>query len=79
MEKSKVFFTDMRTRGGETLPNKLKRLIRKAGIGEIDFRGPAGLKPPTLPLVAKISESARNTWTPIPDLSAPPDRLVSGK
>jgi uncharacterized Fe-S center protein len=38
MEKSKVFFTDMRTRGGETLPNKLKRLIRKAGIGEIDFQ-----------------------------------------
>ncbi|MDD3794378.1 MAG: DUF362 domain-containing protein [Lachnospiraceae bacterium] len=39
MEKSKVFFTDMRTRNGETLPMKLKRLIKTAGIGEIDFNG----------------------------------------
>jgi len=37
MGKSKVYFTDMRTRNGETLPKKLKRLIKTAGIGEIDF------------------------------------------
>ena len=37
MGKSKVYFTDMRTRNGETLPNKLKRLIKTAGIGNIDF------------------------------------------
>lgn len=37
MARSKVYFTDMRTRNEETLPNKLKRLIRTAGIGEIDF------------------------------------------
>lgn len=38
MEKSKVYFTDMRTRNGETLPMKLKRLIRTAGIDQIDFK-----------------------------------------
>ena len=37
MEASKVYFTDLRTRMGVNLPEKLKRLIRKAGIGEIDF------------------------------------------
>ena len=34
---SKVYFTDMRTRNNETLPEKLARLIKTAGIGEIDF------------------------------------------
>lgn len=37
MEKSKVYFTDMRTRNGETLPKKLRRLIKTAGIENIDF------------------------------------------
>lgn len=37
MEKSKVYFTDFRTRLGEGLPTKLKRLIKDAGIGEIDM------------------------------------------
>ncbi len=37
MEKAKVYFTDMRTTGGVSLPDKLKKLIREAGIGEIDF------------------------------------------
>lgn len=37
MEKSKVYYTDFRTRLGEGLPIKLKKLIRKAGIGEIDM------------------------------------------
>ncbi|MBR5903324.1 MAG: DUF362 domain-containing protein, partial [Clostridia bacterium] len=37
MEKSKVYFTNMRTTADENLPQKLRRLIRKAGIGEIDF------------------------------------------
>ena len=40
MEKSKVFFTDFRTpMYGETIPNKFKRLIKTAGIGQIDFDG----------------------------------------
>lgn len=40
MEKSKVYFTDFRTQaGGETLPKKLKRLIKRGGIGDIDFDG----------------------------------------
>lgn len=37
MEKSKVYFTDFRTRLGEGLPTKLKRLMKKAGINEIDM------------------------------------------
>ena len=37
MEKSKVYFTDMRTRNGETLPHKLRRLIKTAGIDQINF------------------------------------------
>ena len=39
MEISKVYFTNMRTVGGESLPKKLKRLIRKAGMDKIDFDG----------------------------------------
>ena len=37
MAKSKVYYTDFRTKLGEGLPTKLKRLIKKAGIGEIDM------------------------------------------
>jgi len=40
MEKAKVFFTDFRTKAfGDGLPTKLKKLIKKAGIGEIDMEG----------------------------------------
>ncbi len=40
MEKAKVYFTDFRTPAyGEPLPKKLQRLIRTAGIGDIDFDG----------------------------------------
>ena len=37
MEKSKVYYSDLRALPGTNLPEKLKKLIRKAGIGEIDF------------------------------------------
>lgn len=37
MEKSKVYFTDMHTTSKENLQQKLSRLIKTAGIGEIDF------------------------------------------
>ena len=37
MAKSKVYYTDFRTKLGEGLPTKLKRLIKKAGNGEIDM------------------------------------------
>ena len=37
MEKSKVYFTNMRALPGTNLPEKLKKLIRRAGIGDIDF------------------------------------------
>ena len=40
MEKSKVYFTDFRTHtNGPSLPGKLAKLIRKAGIGDIDMDG----------------------------------------
>lgn len=39
MEKSKVYFTDFRARLGEGLPTKLKKLILKAGIDQIDMDG----------------------------------------
>ncbi|KXS55949.1 MAG: 4Fe-4S ferredoxin [Candidatus Adiutrix intracellularis] len=38
MEKSKVFFTDMRCRVGVSLLDKLDRLIIQAGIEEINFK-----------------------------------------
>lgn len=37
MEPSKVYFCDLRTHGKVGLPTKLQRLIRAAGIGQIDF------------------------------------------
>ena len=40
MEKSKVYFTDFRTVAfGDGLPTKLKKMIKKAGIGQIDMEG----------------------------------------
>lgn len=37
MEKSKVYFTDFRTKLGEGLPSKLKRLIKAAGIEQLNL------------------------------------------
>ena len=37
MARSKVYYTDFRAKIGEGLPTKLKRLIKAAGIGEIDM------------------------------------------
>ena len=39
MEKSKVYYTDFRSKLGEGLPLKLQRLIRTAGIDQIDMEG----------------------------------------
>ena len=40
MEKAKVYFSDFRTKAfGDGLPTKLKKLIKKAGIGQIDIDG----------------------------------------
>lgn len=40
MEKAKVFFTDFRTEAnGDGLPTKLKKLIKAAGIGQIEMEG----------------------------------------
>lgn len=37
MGKSKVYFTNLHTRNNDNLQQKLARLIKKAGIGDIDF------------------------------------------
>lgn len=39
MTASEVYFTDLHTKLGEGLPTKLKRLIKKAGIDQIDMDG----------------------------------------
>jgi len=40
MKKAEVYFTDFRTEPfGEGLPTKLKKLIKRAGIGQIDMSG----------------------------------------
>ena len=40
MEKAKVYFTDFRTKAnGDGLPTKLKHLIKKAGIADLDLEG----------------------------------------
>ncbi len=38
MEKSKVYFTNLRAGFGSNLLEKLERLIKTAGIGNIDFQ-----------------------------------------
>ena len=37
MTKAKVYFSDLRAKPGMNLLQKLERLIRTAGIGDIDF------------------------------------------
>ncbi len=39
MERSKVYFTDFRTGLGTSLPEKLQKLIKLAGIESIDMDG----------------------------------------
>ena len=40
MEKAKVYFTDFRTKAnGDGLPTKLKKLINKAGLADLDLDG----------------------------------------
>jgi len=38
MEKSNVYFTNMRAKSGMNLLQKLDKLIKKAGIEQIDFK-----------------------------------------
>ncbi|CBL04283.1 DUF362 domain-containing protein [Gordonibacter pamelaeae] len=40
METAKVYFTDFRTQAfGDGLPTKLKKLVRRAGIADLDLEG----------------------------------------
>ena len=39
MDKAKVYYTNLRTGFNNNLLDKLKKLIKKAGIGTIDFDG----------------------------------------
>ena len=38
LEKSKVYFMDLRTKPGSNLLDKLERLVKTAGMGNIDFK-----------------------------------------
>ena len=38
MNRTKVYFTDLRAKPGKNLLDKLKKLVLKAGIKEIDFK-----------------------------------------
>ena len=38
MEKSKVYYSDLRARPGLSLLDKLEKLMKKAGIENIDFK-----------------------------------------
>lgn len=38
-DKSKVYFTDMRLSGYQNLQKKLEKLLDKAGLGQVDFKG----------------------------------------
>ena len=46
MNKSKVYFTDLRAPVGQSQLTKLQRLIRSAGIGEIDMEKAGGHQAP---------------------------------
>ena len=39
MEKAKVYFTDFHATPEMTLPQKLRRLVKKAGIDELPVKG----------------------------------------
>lgn len=38
METSKVYFTNLRTTPSSNLLDKMERLVKRAGIANIDFR-----------------------------------------
>ncbi len=38
MERSKVYFTNLRTTPSSNLLDKMERLVKKAGIESIDFK-----------------------------------------
>ena len=39
MKQSTVYYTDFRVRGGQTLQQKLDRLVETAGLGTLDLEG----------------------------------------
>ena len=39
MSASKVYYTNLRTKNGDPLQNKLERLLRKAGLPTMDLEG----------------------------------------
>ena len=77
-ERSKVYMTDLRCRPGVSLLNKLEKLMRTAGIGEINFErklvaikmhfGEPGnlafLRPNYAKVVADVASPSSPTATP---------------
>jgi uncharacterized Fe-S center protein len=53
-EKAKVYFTDFRALPGTNLQNKLEKLMKKAGIENIDFENKF--------VAIKIISESQVTW-----------------
>ena len=81
MPTSKVYFTDLRTQIGVSQLDKLEKLIRAAGIGDIDFDHKMtaikipfrGAGQPDLPAAQLRQAGGRRDQ--VPGRSALPDRL----
>ncbi len=67
-EPSKVYFTNLRTKPGNNLLDKLEKLIRKAGVETIDFKEQfVAIKihfgePGNLALCARIMRHGWSSW-----------------
>ena len=59
MEKSKVYYSDLRARPGTNLPKKLQKLIKAAGIGNIDFEKISGNRATCLSFVQTMQRQWR--------------------
>lgn len=54
MEKATVYYTDFRVHAGTNLQEKLEKLIKAAGIGQIDMDGKF--------VVSRSTSGNRATW-----------------
>ena len=65
MEKAKVFFTDFRAQLGDSLPSKLKRLIKKAGMEQLELDGKL-VKKKSLP--EKYADTMKDVGVPLSEI-----------
>ncbi len=58
MDKSKVYYTNFHTTFSENLPQKLKRLIKTAGMEQIDFQN----KYAAIKISVPTTQRSSQTW-----------------